>query len=82
MDISKIIEVASKAYDPDEPDMVVLAAKGENVGDTLARFIAIELKETYDETSSDAEQLAMAVRTLERAALRLNNVVAALENVE
>lgn len=81
MELSKIIEVASAAYEPAEPDILVQAANGEDVGDTLAKFIVIELRETYDETLSDAVQRDEAIRVMERAAKSLNDIVGALENL-
>ena len=81
MELSKIIETASAAYEPAEPNILVQAANGEDVGDTLAKFIVIELRETYDLTATDAEQVAEAVRVMERAARQLSDVVGALENL-
>lgn len=36
-------------------------------GDSLAKFIVCELRETFEEDSTRQQQLALAVRTLERA---------------
>lgn len=48
-------------------------------GDGLARFIVVELNETYDPDISDAKQLAEAVHVLVRAHNDLDAVIAALE---
>ena len=50
-------------------------------GDTLALFIAQELADTYDPDSSDGEQVASAVRTIQRAADELGAVAHALSDL-
>lgn len=78
MKLKDIIKVASEAYDKHEPDLIVRASKGEDVGDTLAVFIAIELKETYDRKASTPDQLQEARRVIGSAVSQLTNVHEAL----
>jgi len=47
-------------------------------GDTLAKFVAIELKETFDSDLSPAEQVAEAVRAMSVARTDIENVIGAL----
>jgi hypothetical protein len=49
-------------------------------GDTLALFIALELKDTYDADASGKQQIETALRTIERAQVDLEQVIKALYN--
>ena len=51
-------------------------------GDTLARFIAIELADTFDEEADDDKQIAEAVRAMQSAADDLAAIVQALRGLE
>ena len=51
-------------------------------GDTLARFIAIELADTFDEEADDDKQIAEAVRVMQSAADDLTAIVQALRGLE
>ncbi len=51
-------------------------------GDTLARFVALEIADTYEENETDYEQVAAAARAMRRAADDLNAVAFALERME
>lgn len=81
MKLSEIIAIADRAY----PDGLVQAhfenPDGQH-GDTLAEFIALELKDTYDADASSQDQLAEAVRAMRRARDELEGVLAALENID
>lgn len=80
MKLDKIIAIADKAYGD---GLVGFAHRtGEHPGDTLATFIAVELRETYDPKATGAEQLAEAVRTMRTALDELREVVTALETVQ
>lgn len=48
-------------------------------GDGLARFIVIELRETFDADADDNKQLEEAVRNLIRARNDIDAVIASLE---
>ncbi len=73
MTLEKLIEMANEAYGDDlvrayhdQPD--------ENHGDTLAKFIVLELHDTFDPDATDAEQLAEAVRVMESGSRQLAHV--------
>jgi len=71
MKLEEIIEIADEGY----PDGLVLASfQGMRVGDTLAEFVAREIKETYDAKASDKKQLAEAVRVIKTAREELQSV--------
>ena len=55
MTLDHLIRIASDAYSSD--DAVLRAHNGEDVGDTLALFIAREIDDTYDSSLSTKEQL-------------------------
>ena len=50
-------------------------------GDTLARFIAVELAETFDAKASDGDQIATACRAMQTAADELAAVAHALSDL-
>lgn len=81
MKLSQIIKVASEAYNKHEPDLIVRASKGEDVGDTLATFIAIELRETFDKSDSPQERIQTAARTMESAVNQLADVADTLSDM-
>lgn len=75
MKLEELIKVASAAY----PDNLIEDIHNDMVaGDGLAEFIRNELKETFDEDASDAEQLGEAVRVMERAEEEVGTVAKAL----
>jgi len=78
MKLDKIIDIADKVY----PDgMVGLYFQEEkDHGDTLAQFIAIELKETYDKNAKTEDQLTEAVRVMDTAIRELTSVRDALDD--
>lgn len=49
-------------------------------GDGLAKFIAVELKETFDPAESSSRQLDDAVRAIARSVNDLNEVLDELRN--
>ena len=49
-----------------------------NHGDGLARFIAGEIRETFDPELNDKDQIIKAIRVMETARRQLNGVVSAL----
>lgn len=52
----------------------------EGSGDDLAKFIVIELQETFDENLSDEEQINEANRVLEKAKQDIDDVIVALNS--
>lgn len=49
-------------------------------GDTLARFIVLELIETFDTEATDEDQILEAIRVMENARGDIQNVINALYN--
>ena len=77
MTLNDLIKIVDEVY----PDgMVGLYHKnpGRNHGDTLAKFLAAELKETFSPDRSDAEQLSTAESKVYTAVNDLQNVRDAL----
>ena len=86
MTLNEIVVRAASAY----PEEYILeywdmedAGPRDNpdAGDTLAEFIARELHDTYDPDAGDAEQVATAVRAVQRAADELQLVAHALSDL-
>ena len=76
MTLLELITIASKGY-PD--DLILSAHLGEDVGDSLATFLANEIKETFEGETSE-EQLANASMAVSRAMNELRQVEEALLN--
>lgn len=73
MTLNQLIRAASDAY---PEDLIWQCHAGAtNVGDGLAKFIAIELKETFDVEASEEQQLEEAVRVLKTARENLDRVL-------
>lgn len=81
MKLESLIEAASAGY-PDGLVQQYYDEPGENHGDSLAKFIMIELSETFDEDAGDEDQLLTAIRQLRRARNELETVIAALREME
>ena len=88
MKVDKIIKIADKAY-PDGCIARCWDAKNhrprtleymDSIGccDGLARFVAVEIAETYDDDCSDDEQLEQAAHAIQNAADELQRVADAL----
>ena len=83
MKINDLIKLAAKAY----PDRFVTeywdfkksCFDESGSGDTLAKFIAIELSETFESEVSSVDQLIEAIRVMDRAKENLGDVSFALE---
>lgn len=73
-----IVNVADKAYDPLE-NAVAMSHRGEDAGDTLALFVARELKDVYDPDAPKDLQLTAAFLAMGRARAQLENVETALK---
>ena len=71
MKLKDLTAIANAAY----PDGLIRCAE---LGDGLAKFIKMELRETYDPKASSLEQVDQAVQSLERAQKELGAVVDAL----
>lgn len=77
IDITRILEIASQAYDGGEVRLEEDLERGER-GDTLADFVAIELRECVDETTGE-EAITEAIRCMGNAVDQLQSVLTALE---
>ena len=86
MDINEIIEIADKAYDKDgilscqwDPKKRKVRKTPLNgMKDTLARFICVEIAETYDASNTDDEQREIASSAIHRASKQCRDVADAL----
>ena len=84
MTLNEVINIASAAY----PDGLIAVEywdfkrecprRNPKGGDTLALFIALEIKDTYDPDASDEQQLEAVLKDLSRAREDLEAVSAAL----
>ncbi|MGA2260802.1 MAG: hypothetical protein ABSH28_05130 [Acidobacteriota bacterium] len=83
MKVEDLIRIADEAYPDGKVQEAFEAECGSldelMVGDTLAVFIARELKETFDEEASATDQLECALQSIETATKEINAVRAALE---
>ena len=77
MTLDELIRRVNEAYPDDLIEQYHRDPKGEH-GDGLARFIAAEVRETFEPDSSDEYQLATAAQHLESAMNELAGVVEAL----
>lgn len=86
MKIKELLDIANEGYDDgwlaqfydDEGNFV----ESKNAGDTLARFIVIELIETFDPKASDESQLSEARLAMANAMDDVDGVRIALEKKE
>ena len=86
MKIDDLMEIAIKAY----PESRLAGAAWErvragrkvNVGDTLAAFIVTELQSSYSKKAKTKDQLADAIRVMERAQGELEKVTEALREAQ
>ena len=77
MKLKKLIEAASSGY----PDGLIEQYYNEpetSHGDSLAKFIMVELSETFDEDATDEEQVLAAVHQMRRARAELDSVMSEL----
>jgi hypothetical protein len=75
--LKQVIAIADKVY----PDGLVGQAF-KTGGDTLAKFIARELKDTFDPKASAVEQIKEAHRVMSKAATEVGDVARAFSDVE
>ena len=80
MKLEDILKIASEAYDEHDPQLVMWYHQDPlgNYGDGLAKFISVEIAETYDDTATDEAQLGEAIRVCSSAARQLEDVALAL----
>lgn len=68
--LAELLNSANKRYNENYLSAyfdVMTGDQKEGSGDTLAEFIVLEIRETFDERRSRKRQIALAVRALERA---------------
>ena len=75
MTLTQLIKIASEAYDADGAVMKYHLDPDGDHGDGLAKFIAVELAETFDEGATEEEQRNEASHTMSNALDELNCVV-------
>ena len=78
MTLDILMAIVSEAY----PDALVWQCykhPRKSCGDTLAKFIAIEIKETFNADKSDVEQLCEARRVMTMALDEINEVCDGLD---
>lgn len=85
MKLRTLIEAANTHY-PDEFltqyfDLARGRLRRRSAGDGLARFVVVEIVETYESGASDAEQIDRAIRVVRRAEYELGSVVKGLEEL-
>jgi len=73
-----MIRAADKAYDSDGVVMSYFEEPDEDWGDTLAKFIVLELKDTFDSKEGLQKNLDAAASQMYRAASQLTAVAHAL----
>ena len=91
MTLIALIEQASRGYEkgipesplteqchPDGTPLTLAEYEAHGCGDTLARFVVVELAETFDADAPDDAQLAEAARVVSNARRHLDNVLAVL----
>jgi len=79
LSLKQIIHIADKVYS-EGLGLVKQAARGEECGDTLAEFIARELKDTYDPKATKKKQLSEAHRVMFLAKNDIEDVVQAFSD--
>lgn len=73
MRLLDVIRIADEAYG-DGLVMDYYSYPGLDFGDSLAKFITEEIKDTYSETLSDDDKLLTASEAINKAALQLMDV--------
>ena len=80
MKLSKLFEIVDEVYADSMIELYAKDPEGRH-GDTLAKFIVMELTDTYDPEDTSEGQRAEAVRVMEMARNDLDTVIAALRTV-
>jgi hypothetical protein len=81
MDLNKLIEIVDEGY-PDGFVKRCFDNPKKDHGDTLALFLAREVKDTFDADATDEAQVAEAIRVMEMARRELGDVLVVLERVK
>ena len=75
----EIIEAADRGYGSD--GVVLQYHEGEDAGDTLAKFVEVELRETFDNMAGRDDQIDEAERVIESAIRELQGVLNEISNL-
>jgi hypothetical protein len=75
MTLEELIKIADSGY---ADNAIIQAHEGKGVGDTLAEFIAIEIKETFDPDADNDTQINEAMRVMQTAAREIKAVISSL----
>jgi hypothetical protein len=78
MTLAELIQIADDAYDDGLVQEYFEDRDGQH-GDTLAKFIAMELEDTFDPDLPTEKQIAEAIRLMTSAIRQLQDVVSAFE---
>ena len=78
MTMEDLIKLADDAYDDGLVQEYFEDRDGQH-GDTLAKFIAMELEDTFDPDLPTEKQIAEAIRLMTSAIRQLQDVVSAFE---
>ena len=81
MIVDNILKIADEAY-PDECVSVVDASKGKDVGDTLATFIALELKDVCQFNVNEESATRECISAMDKAITQLQSVRDAISDYE
>jgi uncharacterized membrane protein YheB (UPF0754 family) len=71
MKLKDLIAIANEAYPDDRIQMVY---EKKNAGDSLAKFIVKELKETFDPKATSKQQLTKAIEVMRTAQEEIKSV--------
>jgi hypothetical protein len=75
MKLDKLIDLVDNGYGNERLVKAYHDKPAEDHGDTLARFIALEIAESFDANADDEEQLQGAVSAIETAEEQINNIL-------
>lgn len=81
-ELNRMIKAVSAVYGDGEIEAYFLDDNGEH-GDTLAQFIARELRYTFEDEPdlSHSGRIELAIKRMERAKLDLDDVIGALDKL-
>ena len=79
MTLESIIEIANDVYGDRLVELYFKNGDG-RYGDTLAKFIAAELEDTYEHQASDYAQYTMAMKVMENAANQLHDIASSFRD--
>lgn len=81
MTLDEVIQVADKAYDSMDEAIIQAVETNESNGDTLALFVARELKDVFDTSVSPEKNVREMTRAMDSAIRQLEAVRSALEDM-